>query len=65
MCNTFVFDLCDISEIYSIINQLSVNKASGPNIFPTKILQMISREISSPLSKICNIVVTMSKHPMG
>ena len=63
MYNTFVFDPCDASEIYSIINQLSVDKASGPNGFPTKILQMISREISSSLSKICNIAVTTGKHP--
>ena len=46
-----------------MINQLSVDKASGPNGFPTKILLMISREISSPLSKICNIAVTTGKHP--
>ena len=62
MSNTFVFDLCDASEIYLLINQLSVDKASGPNGFPTKILQMISREISSPLNKICNIAVTTGPH---
>ena len=51
MCNTFAFNLCDASEIYLIINQLSVDKASGPNGFPTKIMQMINREISSPLKQ--------------
>ena len=62
MSNTFVFDLCGASEIYLFI-QLSVDKASGPTGFPTKILQMISREINSPLSKICNIAVTTGTHP--
>ena len=29
--NTFVFDLCDASEVDAIIIQLSITKASGPN----------------------------------
>ena len=61
--NTFVFDLCDASEVDVIIIQLSISKASGPNSIPTKILQMISKEISSPLSKILNIAITTGTHP--
>ena len=46
-----------------IINQLNISKASGPNGVPTKILQMISNEISTPLSKIINISATTGCHP--
>ena len=42
---------------------MCVDKASDPNGFPSKILQMISREISSPFSKICNIDVMTGTHP--
>ena len=34
-----------------------------PNGFPTKILQMISREINSPFNKICNIAIMTETHP--
>ena len=61
--NTFVFDLCDASEVDAIIIQLSLTRASGPNGIPTKILQMISKEISPPLSKICNMDITTGTHP--
>ena len=46
-----------------IINQLNILKASGPNGVPTKILQMISNEVSTPLSKIMNISITAGCHP--
>ena len=45
MPNSFLYDLCDATEIYFIIYQLQSIKASGPNDFPTKILQMIRREM--------------------
>ena len=61
--NSFVFGLCDASEVDAIIIQLSITKASGPNGIPTKILQMISKEISPPLSKICNMAITTGTHP--
>ena len=61
--NSFVFDLCDASEVDAIIIQLSITKASDPNGIPTKILQMISEEISPPLSKICNMTITIGTHP--
>ena len=44
-------------------NYVSITKASGPNGIPTKILQMISKEISPPLSKICNMAITTGTHP--
>ena len=40
-----------------------MTKASGPNGIPTKILQMISKEISPPLSKICNMAITTGTYP--
>ena len=61
--NSFVFDLYDASEVDAIIIQLSITKASGPNGIPTKILQMISKEISPPLSKICNMAIATGTHP--
>ena len=56
------FDLCDASEVDAIIIQLSITKATGPNGIPTKILQ-ISKELSPPLSKICNMAITTGTHP--
>ena len=61
--NTFAFEPCDASEVKLIINQLNISKASGPNGVRTKILQMISNEISTPLSKIINISITTGAHP--
>jgi hypothetical protein len=61
--NSFVFDPSDAGEVNILINQLNSTKASGPNGVPTRILQMISREISSPLSKIINIAITSGTHP--
>ena len=61
--HSFVFEACDAKEIYILINQLNVSKASGPNGVPTRILQMISNEISSPLSKIFNMALVTGTHP--
>ena len=33
MSHTFVFDLCDASEMYFTINQLSIDKASGHDTY--------------------------------
>ena len=59
----FAYDPCTANEVCILINELSISKASGPNGIPTKILQMISKEISTPLSKIFNIAVTSGTHP--
>ena len=61
--NTFFFEPCDSNEVKLIINQLNISKASGPNGVPTKILQMISNEVSTPLGKIINISITTGCHP--
>ena len=46
--NAFAYDPCTANEVCILINELSISKASGPNGIPTKILQMISQEISIP-----------------
>lgn len=38
LCNSVVFRECNKLEIKSIISSLSVNKASGPNSIPTKVI---------------------------
>ena len=63
IADSFVYYACDESEVYILINQLNISKASGPNGIPTKILQMISKEISPPLRKIFNIAVMTGTHP--
>ena len=62
--NTFAYVPCDEVEVAYFINQLNVSKTSGPNGIPTKILQMISKIISLPLSKIYNIAITTGTHPV-
>lgn len=60
---TFAYMLCDEREIFTLINELNISKASGPNGIPTKILQMINKEICYPLSRIINIAVMTGTHP--
>ena len=61
--HSFAFELCDAWEVNLLIKQLNSSKASGPNGIPTKILQLISEEISPPLSKIINIAIASGTHP--
>ena len=61
--NSFVFKDCDPCEINSLINDLNPLKASGPNEVPAVILQMISKIICVPLSKIYNISILTGTHP--
>ena len=61
--NTFLFHPCDSVEVENLINDLNISKASGPNGIPTKILHMISSEISLPLSTIFNIAIITGTHP--
>ena len=60
---SFVFEPCDPLEVYSFINELNPNKGAGPNGIPTKILQLISKYICVPLSKIFNMSVITGVHP--
>ena len=63
LSHSFVFEPCDPSEVRLLINELNPSKASGPNGIPTKIMQMISNIICTPLSKIYNISVPSGTHP--
>ena len=61
--NSFVYESCSPAEVLLLINQLNPNKASGPNGIHTKILQLISKPISIPLSKLFNISILNGTHP--
>ena len=63
LSNSFVFEPCDPGEVKLLINELNPTKSTGPNGIPTKILQMISNIICTPLSKIFNISVPSGTHP--
>ena len=52
--NSFVFRPCDKMEIDLPISKLDINKSTGPNGIPTKILQLIKPILSEPQSKIFN-----------
>ena len=61
--NSFAYEPCDTTEVITIINELDLTKASGPNGIPTKILQLICNIISQPLCKIINDSITTGVHP--
>ena len=61
--NSFVYEPCDPMEVKTIIAQLNVSKATGPNGVPTKILHLINNEVCKPLSKIYNLAVMSETHP--
>ena len=42
-------------EIINIINTIDESKSSGPSSIPTKLLKLVSNEISPVLSEICNL----------
>ena len=56
--NSFVFRPCDNIEIEVLISELNINKCSGRNGIPIKILHLIKSIISEPLSKIFNTSIT-------
>ena len=50
-------------EINDIINTLDESKSSGPSCIPTKMLKVISNEISHTFSDICNLSFTEGVFP--
>lgn len=54
---------CDKNEVKGLINSLNPRKGTGPNSIPTKILQLLSDDISEHLCKIFNLSFTTGKHP--
>ena len=60
--NSFVFRSCDKIEIELLISELKINKSSGPNGIPIKILHLIKSIISEPLSIIFNNSILTGKY---
>ena len=52
-----------MTEVTSIIKQLSSGKASGPNSIPTDILHLLMHDISKPLTQFFNLSFKLGKHP--
>ena len=57
-----MFRSCDKVEIELLISELKINKSSGPNGIPTRILHMIKTIISEPLSKLFNTSVLTGQY---
>ena len=60
--NSFVFMPCDKTEIELLISEININKSTGPNGIPTKILHLIKSIISEPLSKIYNTSIITGQY---
>ena len=54
---------CDADEVMWNISFLNLNKATGPNSIPGKILDLLKREISYPLSLLINLSFTTGVFP--
>ena len=53
--NSFIITATDKEEICKIISSININKSSGPNSIPTKILQRVQDQISKHFTTICNL----------
>ena len=54
---TFFISPTDKNEILDIINSLNMNKASGPNSIPPRILLLIKTQLAKPLAAIFNLSI--------
>ena len=61
--NTLTFYECDSKEVENLITLLGMNKSTGPMSIPTFILQLMKKEICTPLSKIFNLSLKTGVHP--
>ena len=61
--NSIALHVVDSEDIYHIIGNFDEKKGTGPISIPTKILKLISLEISKPLSWIANICFSTGIHP--
>ena len=50
-------------EVSKLIGTMPLSKSSGPNSIPTKILKLISAEISIPIAKLVNLSFSSGKFP--
>ena len=53
----------DKHEIINIISSLDLNKSTGPNNIPTKILKLLKNGISAQLSDIFNVSLSIGDFP--
>ena len=53
--HSFFIKPTDKFEVLNIINDISINKATGPHSIPTNILHQIKHNISEPLSNVINL----------
>ena len=53
----------DKYEIINIISFLDLNKSTGPNNIPTKILKLLKNGISAQLSDIFNVSLSIGDFP--
>ena len=60
---SFVTYNCDEQEVACLISSLNPSKGLGPNSIPTKIMQMLTNELSYPLAMIFNISLNTGKFP--
>ena len=60
---TFAIYDCDTTEIENIISSFNPRKATGPSSIPADILQILKKEISSPLSIIFNMSFSTGTYP--
>ena len=54
---TFFISPTDKDEILDMINYINMNKASGPNSIPPKILLLIKTQLAEPLAAIFNLSI--------
>ena len=52
---SFFIEPTDRGEIISIINNININKATGPHSIPSDILHIIKHYVADPLAKIINL----------
>lgn len=50
-------------EVLSLLNSLDPNKATGPDMLPTKILKLTALLISKPLAQLFNKSLTLGTYP--
>lgn len=53
--NNFFINPTDKNEIINIINNININKATGPHSIPSDILHLIKFNIAEPLAEIINL----------
>ena len=61
--NSIFIQPTDSEEIANIISTLNMNKSSGPNSIPYKILNLLKKDISKQLSDLFNLSLSLGVFP--